>query len=448
MMLDLLVGICVLVVLTAVMIITKINAKRLTVEGSRKIIHITMGCLTLTFPFVFTYRQSVVYLGIIAIVLLLIIRFNKNLRQSIGSALLNIQRESFGEIYFVISVVIVFVLHESAFEYLIPIAVLTFADSVAALVGSSYGRYNLAHKNEDTKSSEGSVMFFIVAFICALIPLQLMTDIGRAEVLVISFLIGILAAIIEIVCRRGGDNLLLPILTYSILLYNINQTLGSIFFNLAIMSALLILGIVIYKLTGITKISVAYSFLVAYIIMIQGGVAWVVPPLMLFLTFGILPMMKDEEKKLIHTSNVIECNTTIGIIWLVASVFFPVYRETFYFAFALTFACHLAINTYSRLVNYKSTTATFAIICAFLKATVFISLPTLIITRMSPFAFVLHTLFLLLVLPCAMALNKKHNYSYESFNPMRLRAYKVSVGILTTAFAVTLIALGGYYDIL
>jgi len=442
-MIDLLAGACVLIALAGVILITKLNAKHLSAEGSRKIIHITMGCLTLTFPFIFAYRQSVVYLGIIAIAALLSIRLNKRLRHGIGSALLNIQRESFGEIYFVVSVVVVFVLHESAFQYLIPIAVLTFADSVAALIGTSYGRYSLSHKNEDAKSSEGSVMFFIVAFICALIPLQLMTDIGRAEVLVISFLIGILAAIIEIVCSRGGDNLLLPILTYSILLYNINQPLRSIFINLAVMAALLVLGIVVYKLTGITKISVAYSFLVAYIAMTQGGVTWVLPPLMLFLTFGILPMMKDEEKRLTHTSNVIECNTTVGIIWLVASVFFPRYRDIFYISFALAFACHLAINTYSRLINYKAARTLPAVICAFLKATVFISLPVLIITRMSLFTLVLYTVFLILILPCTVFLNRKTNYNYESFNPLRLRAYKVAVGALTAAFAITLTTFGG-----
>ncbi len=444
-MTDLFAAIGVLIVLGSVMIITKLCSKKLTPEISRKIIHITMGCVALSFPSIFTYKQSVVCLGAIAIAALLFLRYNKCLREGLGTALLGVTRKSFGEIYFVISIVIVFVFHKSVFEYLIPISVLTFADSAAALIGTSYGRTNLAHEQEDAKSSEGSIIFFIVAFICTLVPLQLMTGIGRAEVLVISFLIGLLAAMIELVSTNGNDNLLLPLLTYSFLRYNSEQSLDLLFMNFGIMLFFSVAVFIVYKITNISKLSIVYSLLVAYVIMIQGGMIWILPPLTLFLTFGILPMMKDEEKQMEQTYKVIECNSIVGVTCLWVSVFYPQYRDILYLAFSLSFACHLAVNTYSRFVNFVKSGKSQAIFCAFAKAIVFIALPTLAFVKMNWMVFALYVVFVAASIPPAVSLNKK--YDYTKVGSDTLRVNKILVGSLTAFFALILMITVKFYDI-
>ncbi|MCL1787971.1 MAG: hypothetical protein FWG38_08270, partial [Defluviitaleaceae bacterium] len=379
---DFIVAVGVLLILGAVMVVSKLSSRRLTPEGSRKTIHLVMGCTALAFPYVFTYRQSVVYLGIVAVAALLFMRRNRALRQGIGTALLGVQRKSLGDIYFVVAIVLVFLMHHQPFEYLIAIAVLTFADSIAALIGTSYGRYNMAgHAEEAAKSREGSVMFFIVAFMCALIPLQLMTDIGRPEVLVISFLIGILAAMIEAVTRNGNDNLLLPLFTYSFLRYNIYQPLEQLLVNVGMMLVFLAAIFVVYKMTNLTRLSIAYTLLAAYIILIQGGLAWILPGAVLFLSFGVLPKMTKAEKSMVQTYKAIESNVIVGIICVMAAVFFPAYRQLLYVSFSLSFAMHLAINTYSRLVNFHGKKAGAAAVLGFAKATVFIALPGLIIAQ-------------------------------------------------------------------
>ena len=438
---DLLAAIGVLVILGAVMVVAKLCYKRLTPEGARKAVHIVMGCTALAFPFIFEYKQSVVYLGIVAISLLILMRRNEALRNA-GIALLGVERKTLGDIYFVIAIMIVFVLYEHTFEYLIPIAILTFADSVAALVGISYGKYNMAQHEEDAKSGEGSVMFFIVAFICTLIPLQLMTDVGRAEVLVISFLIGILAAMIEAVTRRGNDNLMLPLLTYSILHYNINQPLGLIFTNLSIMLFLIVVVFVIYKLTNISKLSMAYSLLVGYIIVIQSDIMWMAPPLALFLTFGIMPMMKKEEKSMIQTYKVIECNSIVGVICLVLATFFPEYRDILYISFSISFAIHLANNTCRRLINFQNKQVSVAVIYGLAKAISFIALPALIITRMHWLIFVMYLTFMATSMPFAISLNKKYNY--KKVGDVTFKANKILVGVFVAVFTIVMVILEGF----
>ena len=449
---GLIAAIGVLIILGAVMAAAKLCGGRLPPEGSRKAVHIVMGCTALAFPWLFADRFTVVCLGLAAITMLLFTRKNKFLRDGIGSALFGVQRQTLGDIYFVISIVVVFTLHESVYEYLIPIAVLTFADSAAALVGTSYGRNNMAqHADEDVKNSEGSVMFFLVAFICALVPLQLMSEVGRAEVLAVSFLIGFLAALVEAVSRHGNDNLLLPLLTYSFLRYNTAQPVGMILANFGIMLVLSVVIIIVYKITNITRLSMAYSLLVAYIVIIQGGLAWLVPPLMIFVTFGVLPMMKSAERQMTQTYKAIECNTVVGVVCLWLSVLFPAHRETLYIAFSLSFAIHLAVNTFSRLVNFNGVNAEISVIYGLMKSFIFVALPVWGISGMKWPVLALYVVFITISMFLVMPLNKKYDYKNMDFDAARLNALRMNriclAGSLTAVFTVILMIAGGFYDI-
>jgi len=433
-------AIIVLVALGIIMGIAKVFSAGLSTEWSRKIVHVGMGCVSLGFPFMFENRLTFLYLGMITILVLLVLRLNKKLRKNLGDALLGVNRKSFGELYFVAAIAVVFLLHQEPYEYLISIAVLTFADSIAALVGASYGRFRISHAEEDAKSSEGSIMFFIVAYFCALIPLQLMSGVGRAEVLVISFLIGMLAALIEMVSVNGNDNLLLPILIFAFLRHNIYQPLPTIAINIGAMLLLIILGIIIYKLTTITKLSIVYSLLAAYIILIQGGHVWLIPAVMLFIMFGILPLMPKEEREITHTYKIVECNAIVGVSCLIFAIFFPIYYDVLYLAFSLAFACHLTINTYSRLTNFKKRSVTFASVYSILKAIIFISVPTFLFSDLGHLAFIIYLLFLLLSIHFAIYLTKKFNYQHITAE--KLMGHKLSVGLIVLIFTLVLTQFG------
>jgi len=430
-------AIVVFVALGGLLCIAKLLSLKVNVEWLRKIIHVGMGCISLGFPFMFEDRLSVLYLGLITISLLLLLRLNKKMRKFLRSLLLGVNRKSFGEIYFVVAIVGVFLLHNTLYEYLISIAVLTFVDSFAALVGVSYGRFRVSRGDEVANSNEGSIMFFISTYFCALIPLQLISEVGRAEVLVVSFLIGVLAALIEMVSVNGNENLLLPILTFAFLRHNISQPLPDIFISLGLMLLLVILCAIIYKLTSITKLSIACSLLAAYIILIQGGYIWLIPAAMLFIMFGILPIMPKEERQLMHTCRVVECNVIVGITCLIISIFFPEHEEALYLAFSLAFACHLTINTYSRLVNYRRRTVTFASIYSILKAIIFITVPTFVFSNFESLEFIIYLLFLLLSIHFAIYLTKKFNYRHTTRE--KLIGHKLSVGAIVLLFTIVLI---------
>ena len=429
-------AIVVLVFLGILIGIAKMLSSVLSAEWLRKIIHVGIGCVSLGFPFMFENRLTVLYLGLIIIPALLLLRLNKKLRKKLGFLLLDTNRKSYSEFYFLIAVVTVFLLHEAPYEYLISIAVLTFTDSIAALVGVSYGRFRVSRSEEEDKISEGSIMFFIVAYFSTLIPLQLFSEVDRAEVLVVSFLIGLLAALTEMVSVNGNENLLLPILTLAFLRYNISQPLTPIFINMGLLLLLIIPCIVIYKRTTITKLSIVYSLFTAYIILIHGGYTWLIPAIMLFIMSGIFPLMPKEERLNERTYRVVECNAIVGISCLITATFFPEHKDALYLAFSLAFACHMTINTYSRLVNFKRRSETFASIYSILKAIIFIFFPTFIFSTLGSLEFIIYLLFLLLSIHFAIYLTKKFDYGHITNE--KLMGHKLSVGAIVLLFTIVL----------
>ena len=252
-------------------------------EKSRKLIHVTLGITTLLFPYLFNSFIPVVFLGIIAFLSLFALRKVKTLRKKFGDGLFGVDRESFGEIYFTISIVLIFVLYKvmnlNTVFYLIPISILTFADSTAALIGVKYGTKKISEITEDTKSLEGSFVFFVVAFMCTLIPLQLITNVGRAEVLIISAFVGFMSAMIEMTAHSGNDNITLPFFTFLILQYNFEKNVDELFYVFEIVLFLIIICSIIYKLTKLSKLAIAGSLLYGYLTLILGSINWLYIPL-------------------------------------------------------------------------------------------------------------------------------------------------------------------------
>ena len=179
-------------IMIVALLIIKLIEKKTNINGElkRKLFHMTMGLVVLTFPYIFHNRISVIIIGIVSILMFIIMK-HTSLKKSIGTILYSVDRQSWGEIFFAISVVLIFYWSKGEkITYSIPILILTFADSTAALIGKKYGKKSLSMLNEDKKSIEGSFMFFIVAFMLTLVPLLLYTNVGREETLLISAIVG------------------------------------------------------------------------------------------------------------------------------------------------------------------------------------------------------------------------------------------------------------------
>lgn len=186
-------------------------------EVVRKLLHLFMGLVVLGFPWLFETIWPVLLLAALFTFGLTALRASPSLKRRFGSIIHGVGRSSLGEIFFPLSAALLFVLSfGDAILFCVPMLVLSLADSAAALVGRSYGRlaYSFA---STTKSVEGSVAFFTVAFLSAHLSLLLFTDTGRAESLLISLSLSLFLTVIEAASARGLDNLFLPIAAFLLL---------------------------------------------------------------------------------------------------------------------------------------------------------------------------------------------------------------------------------------
>src|SRR5205085_7523878 len=128
--------------------------------------------------------------------------------------LFGVERRSHGEIYFPISVFVLFVLarHQPVF-YVISMMTLVVCDALAAVLGKAYGRHQYL-VTTDRRSIEGSAVFLFTAFLAVQLPLLLLTDLDRGACVVVAVQLAVLVTSFEAIGTGGIDNLLVPIGTY------------------------------------------------------------------------------------------------------------------------------------------------------------------------------------------------------------------------------------------
>ncbi len=221
-----------------------VSKKMIRGESARKLVHVGMGLICLTFPWLFTSVMPVFVLAGIAVISILILRMTK-LRRTIGASLFSVNRLSVGELIFPLAVAWLFALshrHEShsILFYTIPILLLTFADTVGALVGTKLGNriYTTA---AGKKSLEGSLAFFVAAFACTFIPLAIYTNYEPHHISCIALTIALLMTAVEGISGMGMDNILIPIGSYFLIDYYTEMSTQSLWIRVICMLSLLLL---------------------------------------------------------------------------------------------------------------------------------------------------------------------------------------------------------------
>ena len=367
--------IAVLVIIDLLVINLICKYKNLKPETKRKAFHMSMGLVMLSFPYIFTSELSVGILGVISIIFFLILR-NTKLRNTLGQSLYSVERKSDGELYFVISVFLIFYLsHGNAILYSIPILILTFADSSAALTGKKYGKTKLSEKNEDAKSLEGSFMFFIVAFMLVLVPLLLFTEVGREELLIISSIIGINVAMIEMISHSGNDNILIPITSFAFLSTLINQDVSTLRFNIIIIICIYILVNIANRVKSWSTMALAEIMVTGYLTVILYGLYAILPPLLLFLTVMNFPSKRKNELLNVYNARIIETNVLIGLALCAIAAVTKMKGEIF-MLYSMSYAMHLTVNTFVRFKYYLKYSELKSFILAYLKGLFFVLFPS------------------------------------------------------------------------
>ena len=207
----------VLVIFGALLAVLGRTSYRHHPEVARKALHVGMGLVTLSFPWLFSRTWPVLLLACVTLLILLGLRARCLMARNFGRALNGVARASHGEIWFVLGTCAVFMLAAGdALIFCVSMLILTFADAAAALAGTWSGRHRYpAWQGE--KTAAGSAAFFVVALCCTYLPLALLAPGAGIEHLITAVLVAGMTTILEAVAGRGLDNLLVPVGAYAAL---------------------------------------------------------------------------------------------------------------------------------------------------------------------------------------------------------------------------------------
>lgn len=315
-------------------------------ELLRKLLHVGMGLVVISFPWVFHQRWPVVLLAGISAALLTAIKLIPKLHDGIGTILTGVHRPSLGEVCFPISVATLFLIcRGDKILFVVPMLIMTLADAVAALVGITYGKVRYV-TSDGFKSAEGSMAFLFIAFLAIHVPLLLFTPIGRLEVLLMAAIIGLLSTMLEAIAARGLDNLLIPLGAFAFLRLYEHATPHALLIRLAATFILLIFVLSWRGRSTLDDSALIACALFGYGAAMLGGAAWLVGPLSLFVVHVMMWPRFDARR--LHTVYSVASVTLAGLFWLILHAAYPETTRVF-FPYAAGFGAHLAIIGVSRI---------------------------------------------------------------------------------------------------
>ena len=342
-------------------------------EIIRKLLHLSMGTLALSFPWVFDSVWPVVTLSIIASLFISLVKVSNLLEWR--PVLCASGRRSIGEICFPLSIGLLFLLSGGdKLTYLIPVAILTYADSASALIGQRFGAHAF-ETNGGAKSAEGSLAFLLTSFTCAFASLHLLIPgAGLAQSLLLAFILALLAMMLEAVSWNGLDNFLIPVGTYYALTTHLPLAIDELVVRAFILSVLAAFMIGGRRRTTLDGGAILGAVLFAYFSWVMGGLIWMVIPVSLFISYRFLLPQRYRESRGIHSVYGVVSVVSAGVMWLLVAN--QKAAPEYIFPYALAFAAHAAIISIAHLRSHKlDKPRTYALLFAVLKAWCLICLP-------------------------------------------------------------------------
>ena len=309
-------------------------------EGSRKLVHVGMGCICLSFPWLFDEPLHVAVLALIAALGLWALRHVTWLRPW-KTVLHQVDRQSMGDIFFPCAVALVFWLSAGDWVlYVLPIAILTVSDAVGALVGKRYGQSRYLAE-EGFKSAEGSVAFFLSAFLITHLTLLVATPIGRVESILIGVLLGLFLVLVEAISWRGLDNLFLPVACFVLLKVVVQNSIGELATDVVILAGMCIVLVVLRRTTALTQTATFGVAVILFLSWSVGGWRWIAAPIAGVVGYALLTPGGPGRRSPRNNAQAVLAVSAPGLFWLFTSA--NQQTEVWIFPYGLSFAANLGM---------------------------------------------------------------------------------------------------------
>jgi phytol kinase len=310
-------------------------------ELVRKLFHITAGIIGLSLPWLFDDTAPVLLLGLLVMGALVALRLVPRLRSGLGQVLFGVQRDSLGEIFYVASICLLFWLtgHDKLL-YSVPLLILAFADTFAALIGEQYGKL-LLNMTGGSKSYEGALAFFLTAFFCVHVPVLLWGGTHRLESLLIGLDLSILVMMAEAAAWWGLDNLIIPVWGYMLLRSLLEMNAAELSAHLAFVLSLGLLLRFWRHHTNLGDDALFGATLWGYVVWAVGGWRWVAPPLIQLFVYAAVTAKTPMDRAHPFRFYVVLSQIAGAFFWLL--VYRQIDAKAVFFPFTACFGANLAI---------------------------------------------------------------------------------------------------------
>lgn len=171
-------------------------------EFGRKFVHITVGSFVAFWPFFLSWNQIIA----LSFAFVIVIGISKYLR--VFRAIHSVQRPTWGEVFFAVSVGLLAALTNQEWIYTIALLHMSLADGLAAVIGTRFGKNNRYKVFGHIKSVAGTSAFIVVS-LSLFVLYSVATGVTLTPLMIAS---GVLvAAAFENMSIFGFDNLIVPV---------------------------------------------------------------------------------------------------------------------------------------------------------------------------------------------------------------------------------------------
>ncbi len=181
---------------------------RVSVEVSRKFVHMSVGMFVAYWPWVLTWWQ------IRSIALAFVVGVLLSKRYKIFPAIHNVQRSSVGEVAFAVGILLATLIAKTPWQFSLAVLMMAVADGLAALVGTRYcrvegQRYRILGCD---KTWAGSITFFATACLILLGVTYFLVSPAAADLMYAAIIpIALLLTVVEAFSAYGVDNISVPL---------------------------------------------------------------------------------------------------------------------------------------------------------------------------------------------------------------------------------------------
>ncbi len=320
--------------LLALSVLAALGLRRglLSAEASRKLVHLGMGLVCISFPFVFDSVIPVQVLAVVAVVSLLLLRLSP-WKASAGAALFSVERVSVGELLFPVAVAWIFTLgFEKPLIYVISLLLLSLADTAGAIAGSRFGK-RLYQTRAGRKSVEGSCAFYVTALMCTAVPLLIWSDYDLLHIGLVALTVSLFTTAVEGASGRGMDNLLIPIGSFLLLDYYLGLESFSLLWRLGILLGLLALLLGTRRRHTFDGGALLCALLFGFAAASMGGVFCLIATLVLFGRHLWAQCRMKSVERVQHSLDVIFFIAIPSLFWLTLSQLGQLGRDSGEFGF-------------------------------------------------------------------------------------------------------------------